>query len=187
MSRTKPWKVSEELWEQVDKLLPARAPRDPGKTYQRKPGGGRSGVDRRKVFEAIVRVLRTGCQWNSISKKRDGVSSSSVHRRFLEWTRAGVFLELWRKGLAEYDELEGIAWEWQSIDATQTKAALAQEAVGPNPTGRGKKWDKDKRPDRRRWSPAVSIHNRRERPRVNRGESGDRSESGPPTGRRGGA
>jgi hypothetical protein len=64
---------------------------------------------------------------------------------------------------------------------------LAQEAVGPNPTDRGKKWDKDKRPDRRLWSPAVSIHNRRERPRVNRGEPGDRSESGPPTGRRGGA
>lgn len=28
-------------------------------------------------------------------------------------------------GLAEYDELEGIAWRWQSIDAAMFKAPLA--------------------------------------------------------------
>jgi transposase len=163
MSRTKPWKVSEELWERVEPLLPKRAERIKGKRYRRKPGAGRPGVDKRKVFEAMVRVLRTGCQWNSIEKERDGVSSSSVHRYFQAWTMAGVFLELWRKGLAEYDEMEGIAWEWQSMDATQVKAPLAKEAVGANPTDRGKKRDEDKRPDRRRWTPSVSIHNRRKR------------------------
>ncbi|WP_088179263.1 IS5 family transposase [Geminisphaera colitermitum] len=138
MSRTKRWEVSDGLWERVEPLLPKEAQRDAGKQYKRRPGAGRPGVDKRKVFEAIVRVLRTGCQWNSITKGRDGVGSSSVHRYFQAWTKAGVFLELWRKGLAEYDEMEGIAWEWQSIDATQLKAPLAQEAVGPNPTDRGK-------------------------------------------------
>jgi hypothetical protein len=48
-------------------------------------------------------------------------------------------VRLWQAGLAEYDEMEGIAWEWQSLDGTQGKAPLAQEAVGNNPTDREKK------------------------------------------------
>ena len=162
-TRTKPWEVSDKLWEAVNPLIPTEPKRDPDKLYKRVPGAGRPPADPKKVFEAILRVLRTGCQWNSITKKRDGVGSSTVHRRFQEWTEAGVFLELWRKGLCEYDEMEGIAWEWQSIDATQLKAPLAQEAVGPNPTDRGKKWNQDYRRSRRRWTPSLCVHNRRER------------------------
>ncbi len=33
---------------------------------------------------------------------------------------------------------EGIAWKWQSIDGSMTKAPTAQESVGPNPTDREK-------------------------------------------------
>ena len=40
--------------------------------------------------------------------------SSTAHDRFQEWVRAGVFLELWKAGLLEYDELKGI--DWLSID-----------------------------------------------------------------------
>lgn len=36
----------------------------------------------------------------------------------------------WRSGLAEYDEMEDIAWNRQSIDGSMHKAPLAQEAVG---------------------------------------------------------
>ena len=42
------------------------------------------------------------------------------------------------RGLAEYDDLEGIAWEWQRIDGAMCKAPLATESVGKNPTDRGK-------------------------------------------------
>ena len=71
-------------------------------------------------------------------KERFG-SASAIHARFLEWERAGFFEALWQAGLAEYDELQGIAWRWQSIDGAMMKAPLAQEAVGANPTDRGKK------------------------------------------------
>ena len=57
----------------------------------------------------------------------------------MQWSKAGFFEALWKAGLAEYDELEGIAWRWQSIDEAIFKAPLAQEAVGPNPADRGKK------------------------------------------------
>ena len=44
--------------------------------------------------------------------------------------------------LAEYDDLEGVAWRWQSIDEHMFKAPLAQEAVRRNPTDRGKQGSK---------------------------------------------
>jgi hypothetical protein len=57
---------------------------------------------------------------------------------FQKWQQAGFFLLLWRVGLAEYDEMEAIAWNWRSIDGAMHKAPLATECVGPNPTDREK-------------------------------------------------
>ena len=128
--------------------------REPAKQFQRKPGGGRKPMSERLVFEAIVFVLRTGCQWKSLPKERFG-SASSVHKYFRQWLQAGFFLSLWRAGLAEYDDMEGIAWKWQSIDGTMVKAPLAQEATGPNPTDRGKKRDQAPSLGGRTWRPAV--------------------------------
>jgi hypothetical protein len=58
---------------------------------------------------------------------------------FQKWQQAGFFLGLWQAGLAEYDEMEAIAWNWQSIDGAMHKAPLATECVGPKPHGSGKK------------------------------------------------
>ncbi len=46
------------------------------------------------------------------------------------------------QGLEKYDELEGIGWEWQSLDGYMVKAPLGLESVGKNPTDRGKNGDK---------------------------------------------
>jgi transposase len=118
-------------------------------------------MEPRVVFAAIVYVLRTGCQWKALPKKEFG-SASAVHKYFREWQEHGVFVRLWRKGLAEYDEMEGIAWTWQSIDGGMVKAPLALESVGPNPTDRGKKWDQTKPPRRRSWHPALPRRQRSE-------------------------
>lgn len=156
------WTVSDALWERVAPLIPTpRRPR--GCVYQRKPGGGRKRLEPRRVFEAIVYVLRTGIQWKALPTAQFG-SPSSIHKYFLAWKRAGVFVQLWRQGLAEYDELEGIAWRWQSIDTGSVKAPLAQEAVGPNPTDRGKKWHQAQPLGRRPWNPAVDTRERSESP-----------------------
>ena len=158
MNAIKSWTVSEEMWAKVEPLVPVRK-REKGRKYRRKPGGGRKPLDMRKVFEAIVYVLRTGCQWKALPEERFG-SASSVHKYFQLWKRKGVFVRLWRKGLAEYDELEGIAWAWQSIDGAMVKAPLAQEAVGPNPTDRGKKREQAQFACRREWNPAVDSRQR---------------------------
>ena len=51
-------------------------------------------------------------------------SSSSAHRRFQEWEQAGVFHEIWRQGLLDYDEVVGIDWAWLAADGAMTKAPL---------------------------------------------------------------
>ncbi len=152
------WAVSDEFWQRVEPLLPTRQ-REPGRAYVRKSGGGRKPKAARLVFEAIMYVLRTGCQWKALPTERFG-SASAIHKRYLEWQKGGVFEALWKAGLAEYDDCEGIAWRWQSMDGAMMKAPLAQEAVGPNPTDRGKKWEQAAPAGRRPWRPAVDHRDR---------------------------
>ena len=139
MQRIRLWKVSDELWKRVEPFIPQPS-RDPRREYVRRAGAGRKPMAYRNVFEGIVYVLRTGCQWKALSKEEFG-SASAIHSYFLKWAQAGLFTKLWEAGLTEYDELKGIAWDWQSIDGAMTKAPLAQESVGRDPTDRGKNGD----------------------------------------------
>ena len=158
MSNTYSWEVSDELWGKVEPLLPERPMRSACKRYRRKPGAGRKPLPNRQIFAGIVYVLRTGCQWKALPKSFG--SASSIHQHFQRWRQAGFFLALWRSGLAEYDELEGIAWAWQSVDGTQGKAPLAQDAVGNNPTDRGGKRHQAQPAGGRCWRPAVPYRQR---------------------------
>src|SRR5271170_3389402 len=158
MSKIYSWEVSDELWLRVEPLVPVRPKRPRGRKYERRPGGGRKSLNPRDVFAAIVYVLRTGGQWKALPKSFG--SATAVHRHFQQWRVAGVFRALWRAGLDEYDDLEGIALEWQSIDGAQGKAPLALEAVGNNPTDRGKKRNQTQSAGRRDWGPALAYRQR---------------------------
>ena len=65
MKQIKSWTVSDELWAKLEPLVPARQ-RAREQPYRRKPGGGRKPMPARRVFSAIVYVLRTGCQWKAL-------------------------------------------------------------------------------------------------------------------------
>ncbi len=157
MAKTKSWEVTDEFWKRVEPLVPLRE-RPDGKSYVRKAGGGRKPKDARLVFEGIVYVLRTGCQWKALPKHFGSVSA--IHTRFLQWEKVGFFENLWKAGLAEYDDLQGIAWRWQSIDGAMMKAPLAQESVGSNPTDRGKKWKQAPSAGGRAWRPVIDHRDR---------------------------
>jgi transposase len=126
------WQMSDEFWEAVKDVIPTYQ-RDPDKIYKRKQGAGRKPPDFRPILEKILYVLRTGCQWKSIPQ------GSNVHRYFQLWEKSGFFKQIWAMGLERYDELKGLDWEWLSLDGCMTKAPLAHESVGANPTDRGKK------------------------------------------------
>ena len=124
------WRMPDWLWERIEPLLPAPPPHPLG-THRR-------GVPKRRVMDAILLVLRTGMQWNALDAT--GVcNSSTAHRRFQQWERAGVFHEIWCQGLLEYDEHVGIDWAWLAGDGAMTKAPLGGEQTGPNPTDRAKR------------------------------------------------
>ena len=110
------WRIGDRLWEQIEPMLPPRKPHPLGCHNPRVPD--------RNAMNAILFVLRTGCQWNALNAT--GIcSSSSAHRRFREWTDAGVFERFWREGLVRYDALKGIDGSWLSMDGTMTKSPLA--------------------------------------------------------------
>ncbi len=97
-------------------------------------------MDDRKTFCAIFYVLRTGIQWKALPKSLG--AASTVHDRFQQWVRAGVFLKLWRSALLWFDEQKGLCWDYQALDGAITKAPLGGEATGINPTDRAKRGTK---------------------------------------------
>jgi len=133
MARTKPWEVSDALWQHAAPVLPPAKPR---------PKGGQPPRDDRQMLGAMLYVLRTGIQWNALPRAIG--ASTTVYDRFRAWERAGVFERLWAAGLGEFDEVVGIDWEWQSLDGVMTKAPFGRaataeaEGIGHNPTDRGK-------------------------------------------------
>ncbi len=56
------WEVSDSFWELVAPLIP-QPQRVVGREYKRAPGGGRKPMASRRIFEAIVYVLRN---WDSM-------------------------------------------------------------------------------------------------------------------------
>ena len=120
----KQWRMPDELWERMEMLLPKR---------RRSRKGGRPPLPLRKVADGIFYVLRTGCQWKAAP--REFGSGSSLHRYFQAWTKRGVFRQLWKWSLLEYDDLKGIQWDWQSMDGAMTKSPLGGEKNREKPHG----------------------------------------------------
>jgi len=152
MKQKKSWEITDSLWEIAQPLIPQKE-RDSNKNYKRKPGGGRPPMEARRVLKAIFYVLRTGIQWNALPKNFG--SSSAVHRYFQLWCDQDFFKELWIAGVKHYDEVKGINWEWLCADGCMTKAPLALDTVGKNPTDRGKKWQQT--PYARRWRRSTAF------------------------------
>lgn len=147
------WRLPDEMWEQMEPLLPARKPHP--------LGGHNPRVSDRAAMDAILFVLRTGCQWNALSAT--GIcSSSSAHRRFQEWTQAGVFEEFWRLGLLALDALDGIDWSWLAMDGAMTKAPLGGEKNRPQSYGSRQRRRQTQLADRSAWHPDSDRGGRRE-------------------------
>jgi transposase len=122
--------VPEELWARWEPLIPAHANPHP-------LGGGRPRRPDRDCANAIFFVLRTGCQWEALDAT--GLCPhSTAHDRFQEWVAGGLWPRLWQEAVARYDELKGLDWSFLCADGSMTKAPLAREECGPNPTDRGK-------------------------------------------------
>ena len=123
------FQISDELWALLEPLLPKRI-----NTHGF--GGGRPRVPDRRCADAIFYVLRTGCQWEALNQT-ELCPKSTAHDRFQEWAQAGVFLQLWRVAVEQFDQLKGIDWEWLSMDGAMTKAPLGGEKNRSQSDGSG--------------------------------------------------
>ncbi len=117
------FRISDELWAILEPLLPVH-------TNTHRFGGGRPRVPDRRCADAIFYVLRTGSQWEALNET-EVCAKSTAHDRFTAWVEAGVFLKLWRAGVEQFDELQGIDWSWLSMDGAMTKAPLGGEKDRP--------------------------------------------------------
>lgn len=107
------YEIPDVLWGGISSLLPL------GKIKKK---AGRPRMNYSKAMSAIFYVLRTGSQWNALTRSLG--ASSTVHDRFQEWRTAGVFKRMWIDGLSVYDKRTGIDWKWQAMDGVITKAPL---------------------------------------------------------------
>ena len=111
---TASYRIADALWAVLQPVLPVQVNRH-------RFGGGRPRVADRRCADAIFYVLRTGCQWGAVDAT-DLCRRSTAHERFQEWVAAGVFVKLWKAGVEQFEELQGIDWEWLSMDGAMTKA-----------------------------------------------------------------
>lgn len=137
------WRMPDVLWERMELALPK---------YRRSRKGGRPRLRLRNVADGIFYVLRTGCQWKAAP--RIFGSGSSLHHYYQQWSRGGVFRQLWHAALLEYDDLKGIQWDFQSVDGAMTKAPLGGEKNRPEPHGSSQVGCQTLAADRRRGRPA---------------------------------
>jgi len=141
------WHIPDDLWSLLAPLLgPEKAPGTPG----------RRAVAFRRIFDGIVYVLRTGCQWQALPRQ-EYAPGSTVHGRFRQWVKAGVFEKAWQVLLKYYDQEVGIDWKWQVLDGVITKAPLGGEATGPSPVDRAKSGTKRSMLTDRRGAPLALV------------------------------
>jgi transposase len=124
------WRIPDALWKEIEPLLPLPKPHPLGCHNPRVPD--------RNAMDAILFVMRTGCQWEALDSTTI-CKHASAHRRFTEWAEAGVFEKAWVKSLQKYDKSKGIKWRWQSMDGAMTKAPLGGEKNRRKPHRQGKK------------------------------------------------
>src|SRR6266508_1368411 len=79
------WYVPDELWSLIAPVLGPEKPRGTP---------GRPAVPYRRIFDGIVYVLRTGCQWSAIPR-HDYAPKSTVWGRCQHWTAARGFQQAW--------------------------------------------------------------------------------------------
>jgi putative transposase len=120
------WHTPEELWSLSAPLFGPAKPRGTP---------GRPAVPYRRIFDGILYVLRTGCQWSALPREAYA-PKSTVWGRFKQWVEAGIFQQAWLLVLVYYDLELGIDWKWQALDGVITKAPLGGEASGPSPVDR---------------------------------------------------
>lgn len=80
------YEIPDVLWNRISSLLVHKPKRKKKKI-------GRPRMDDRKAMTAIFYITRTGCQWKALPRSLG--ASSTVHDRFQQWRKDGIFKQMW--------------------------------------------------------------------------------------------
>ncbi|NJP35493.1 IS5 family transposase [Micromonospora thermarum] len=118
------------LWELAAPLIPP--------ALVRPQGGDRRRVDDRAVLAAICYLTQAGCLWWKLPEAMFGVTRATAHRRFTEWTKAGLWPAPHLAMLQRLQAAWELDWSRAVIDSIQVRAEKGGDLTGPSPVDRGK-------------------------------------------------
>ena len=105
--------LSDELWEQIEPLLPPEP---------HKPKGGRPRIPDRQVLTGILFVLKTGIGWEDLPQEMGCGSGMTCWRRLRDWEQAGVWDRLHRLLLDRLRQADRIDWSRAVVDSASLRA-----------------------------------------------------------------
>jgi transposase len=121
--RSKPWEVSDGLWQRIEPLLP-RKPR-----RFRYPG--RKPLDDRQVLQGILFVLHTGIGWEHLPQELGFGCGMTAWRRLRTWQQAGVWEKLHELLLAELHAADQLEWGRAVADSSHLQAKKGARRPAP--------------------------------------------------------
>ena len=74
------------------------------------------------MLAAIVYLVQAGCTWRQLPAALFGVSRATAHRRFTEWTRAGLWQRLHQQFLHRLGVRGEIDWSRAVVDSIAVRA-----------------------------------------------------------------
>jgi transposase len=104
MARSGPL-LTEMQWKKIAPLLP-KPPRH--------RHGGRPCIEKRRVLEGILWILRSGARWRDLPEKYP--HPSTCWRRLRDWEEQGVWVKMWRAFLSELNERWQLEWSESFLD-----------------------------------------------------------------------
>jgi transposase len=116
--------ISNELWQQLQPLIPAFVPSAKG-------GARKLAVSDEAALNGILFVLQTGIPWEDLPQSLGYGSGMTCWQRLRDWNAAGVWQQLHQAMLTRLREHDQIDWSRASIAGSSVPSPRGVRKRGP--------------------------------------------------------